>query len=297
MDRESTMTAGRILKGIEFARPEEAHPLLLDLYLPEDAAAGAGFPAIVHFHGGGWRTGERSSLGPGVDATEISPIEQLVAAGFVVASADYRLSTVATFPAQLLDAKAAVRWLRAHAAEYNINPQRMYAWGDSAGGHLASLVGLTPGMAKFQGPSSTGAAGDDVTAVAAWYPPTDLKTMGAQARPDAVARADDPGSREALLIGAQPADAPDKAAAASPVSYVHQDSPPFLLIHGTADRFVPAAQSGTLAEALEGAGADVELLLIEDADHMWLLPDNSPAAVQQATAATIDFFRRQAQNH
>jgi acetyl esterase/lipase len=295
---KSTTTAGRILTGIEFASPDEAHPLLLDLYLPAGTPGGKGFPAVIHYHGGGWRTGERSSLGPGVDATGLSPMEQLVDAGFVVASADYRLSTVATFPAQLLDAKAAVRWLRNHAAEYNIDPARIYAWGDSAGGHLASLVGLTSGQRQFQdaGDAVT-PVGDDVAAVAAWYPPTDLNRMGAQARPDAVARADDPGSREALLLGAQPADVPDKAAAASPATYVHPDSPPFLLVHGTADRFVPAAQSATLAEALEGAGAAVELLLIEDADHMWLLPDNSPAAVQQATAATIDFFRRQAQNH
>jgi acetyl esterase/lipase len=284
---ESTTTAGQVLKGIEFARPEGATPLLLDLYLPAEAPAGRGFPAVVHFHGGGWRTGERSSLGPAVDGLGLSPIEQLVNAGFIVASADYRLSTAATFPAQLLDAKAAVRWLRAHAAEYNVDPERIFAWGDSAGGHLASLVGLTAGAKEFHA----------VAAVAAWYPPTDLNRMGGQARPDAIARADDPGSREALLIGAQPADAPDKAAAASPITYVHAAAPPFLLVHGTADRFVPAAQSATFAAALEGAGAAVELLLIEDADHMWALPDHGPAAAEQATAATIDFFRRQAQAH
>ncbi|WP_461188517.1 alpha/beta hydrolase fold domain-containing protein [Arthrobacter sp. Z4-13] len=304
---ESTTTAGRIFQGIEFARPDGATPLLLDLYVPGQVPPRIGFPAVVHFHGGGWRTGGRSSLGPTVDGFGLSPIEQLVSAGFIVASADYRLSATAMFPAQLLDAKAAVRWLRAHAAEYNVDPERIYAWGDSAGGHLASLVGLTAGMEEFQdsaaeaanksGNGPTSDAGDSVAAVAAWYPPTDLNRMGEQARPDAVARADDPGSREALLIGTQPADAPDKAAAASPVTYVHKDSPPFLLVHGTADRYVPAAQSITLAEALERAGAAVELLLIEDADHMWSLPDKSPAAAEQATAATIDFFRRQAQEH
>ncbi|MDQ0675203.1 MULTISPECIES: alpha/beta hydrolase [Micrococcaceae] len=294
---ESTTTAGQILKGIEFARPEGATPLLLDLYLPAEAPAGAGFPAVVHFHGGGWRTGKRSSLGPAVDGLGLSPIEQLVNAGFIVASADYRLSTAATFPVQLLDAKAAVRWLRAHAAEYNVDPERIYAWGDSAGGHLASLVGLTAGAEEFQAEAAGHGPDDAVAAVAAWYPPTDLNRMGGQARPDAVARADDPGSREALLIGAQPADAPDEAAAASPITYAHAAAPPFFLVHGTADRFVPAAQSVTFAAALEGAGAAVELLLIEDADHMWALEGKSPAAAEQATTATIDFFRRQAQAH
>ncbi|WP_258803599.1 alpha/beta hydrolase [Pseudarthrobacter sp. NS4] len=290
---ESTTTAGRVRKGIEFARPEGPRPLLLDLYAPQQTPAGTGFPAVVHFHGGGWRTGERSSLGPTVDATGLSPIEQLVDAGFVVASADYRLSTEATFPAQLLDAKAAIRWLRSHAAEYGVDPDRIYAWGDSAGGHLASLTGLTAGSEDFQDPADK--TDDAVAAVAAWYSPSDLVRMGAQARPDAVATADDPGSREALLIGAQPADSPDKAAAASPLTYVGGHAPPFFLVHGSHDRFVPVTQSVSLAEALEGAGADVELLLIEDSDHMWLLPDNSPAAAQQATSATIDFFRRQAQ--
>jgi acetyl esterase/lipase len=299
---ESTMTAGQVLKGIEFSHPGGATPLLLDLYLPAGSYAGAdqdseaggpGFPAVIHFHGGGWRTGERSSLGPTVDGFGLSPIEQLVEAGFVVASADYRLSAAATFPAQLLDAKAAVRWLRTNAAEYNVDPDRIYAWGDSAGGHLASLVGLTTGAVE-KGTSQTD---DRVAAVAAWYPPTDLTRMGEQARPDAVASADDPGSREALLIGAQPADAPDLAAAASPITYVREDAPPFLLVHGTADRFVPVAQSASLAEVLQKAGAGVELLLIEGADHMWSLPDGSQAAARQATAATIDFFRRQAQKH
>ncbi|MDR6791876.1 acetyl esterase/lipase [Pseudarthrobacter oxydans] len=297
------MTAGQVLKGIEFSHPGGATPLLLDLYLPagSDAVPGAGvagLPAVIHFHGGGWRTGERSSLGPTVDGFGLSPIEQLVEAGFVVASADYRLTDVATFPAQLLDAAAAVCWLRTHAAEYGVDPHRIYAWGDSAGGHLACLLGLAAGATESAEPAGTPDGGDaHVAAVAAWYPPTDLNRMGEQARPDAVASADDPGSREALLIGAQPASDPDKAKAASPLTYVHPDAPPFLLVHGTADRFVPVAQSASLAEALERAGAAVDLLLIEGADHMWQLPDGSQNAARQATAATIDFFRRQAQKH
>ena len=297
------MTGLRTLKGIEFARPRNAEPLLLDLYLPAGETHQGGRPAVVHLHGGGWRMGERSSLGPAVDGFGLSPLKLLADAGFVVASADYRLSTVATFPAQLLDAKAAVAWLRAHAAEYGVDPQRVYAWGDSAGGHLASLLGLTAGTANPHvpagspdHPSGTG-ADDFVAGVVAWYPPTDLLRMGEQARPDAVARADDPGSREALLIGAQPADAPDKARAASPLTYIHADAPPFLLIHGTADRFVPVAQSTSLAEALEDAGNDVELLLLDGSDHMWANPDGSSEAAEKAIAATIDFLRRQAMRH
>ena len=300
------MTKLRILRGIEFARPEEGAPLLLDLYLPGaglkglDAVEGptrGGRPAVVHLHGGGWRTGERSSLGPVVDGFGLGPIEQLVSAGFVVASVDYRLTDVATFPAQLLDANAAVRWLRSHAAEYGVDPRRIYAWGDSAGGHLACLLGLTAGVDEFREPGSGVGGNDGVGAVVAWYPPTDLERMGEQARPDAVARANDPGSRESLLIGAQPADAPEKARAASPISYVRAGAPPFLLIHGTADRFVPAAQSAGLADALAAAGTAVELLLLDGADHMWASPGGSSNAAEKAIAATIDFLRRQAEEH
>ena len=292
------MTAGEVLKGIEFSRPGGVS-LLLDLYLPA-AADGPGpvprpVPAIVHFHGGGWRMGERSSLGPVTDGFALTPFERVAAAGFAVASADYRLSSRAVFPAQLEDAQAAVAWLRVHAAEYNVDPGRIYAWGDSAGGHLACLVGLGANPGSGTSDSGVPAANDLVAAVAAWYPPTDLVHMGGQALPNAVATADDPGSREALLIGAQPADAPDKAAAASPLTYAGEHAPPFFLAHGTADRFVPAAQSTTLAAALEAAGVDVELLLFEGADHMWSLPDKSPAAAQKVLDATIDFFRRQAQ--
>ena len=285
------MTAGEVLKGIEFSRPGGV-PLLLDLYLPAEDTAAKPVPAVVHFHGGGWRVGERSSLGPVTDGFSLAPFERLAAAGFAVVSADYRLSSQAVFPAQLEDATAAVAWLRTHAARYNVDPDRIFAWGDSAGGHLACLVGLG---ADGSGPHAGVSAGNanTVAAVAAWYPPTDLVRMGGQALPNAVATADDPGSREALLIGAQPAEAPDKAAAASPLSYVGGHAPPFFLAHGTADRFVPPAQATTFAAALEAAGADVELLLIEGADHMWLLPDRSPAAVQKVLDATIDFFRRQ----
>lgn len=289
------MTAGQVLRGIEFSNPGGS-PLLLDLYLPAERTSQGPVPAVVHFHGGGWRTGERSSLGPVTDGFALTPFERLAAAGFAVVSADYRLSSQAVFPAQLLDARAAVSWLRGHAAEFNVDPERIYAWGDSAGGHLACLVGL--GADGSGAPGSGGDGGQagaaPVAAVAAWYAPTDLVRMGSQALPDAVATADDPGSREALLLGAQPADAPDRAAAASPLSYVGGHAPPFFLAHGTADRFVPPAQATTFAAALEAAGAAVELLLIEGADHMWLLPDESPAAAQKVLDATIDFFRRQA---
>jgi acetyl esterase/lipase len=234
----------------------------------------------VHFHGGGWRVGARSSLGPVADGFGLTPFEVLAEAGFVVASADYRLSAEAHYPAQLHDAQAAVRWLRNHAADYGVDPTRIYAWGDSAGGHLASS-----GRPHWRRQSRCGGGG----LVPAHGPEPHGGAGPAQRRREG----HDPASREEQLIGAVLAEEPGKAAAASPVSYVAPGAPPFLLVHGTADRFVPAAQSESLAAELEKAGADVELLLLDGADHMWSLPDGSPAAAEKALAATVSFFRRQ----
>jgi acetyl esterase/lipase len=162
---------------------------------------------------------------------------------------------VATFPAQLLDAKAAVRWLRARAAGYNVDPDRIYAWGDSACGHLASLLGLTGGPPQWHGLDDSGEptdVSDTVAAVAAWYPPTDLLRMGEQRLPDAAASADDPPSAApgALLPGAQPAESPDKAAVASPITYAGDHAPLRCGVDSVgADR--AGGQAG--GESLEGA--------------------------------------------
>ena len=149
-------------------RPERLHPFLLSVFL----------------HGGGWRVGSRHSVGPAYAGWSPSPFERLAQAKIAVASVDYRLSGEAQWPAQLYDAKAAVRWLRARADEIGIDPSRIAAWGESAGGHLAALLGLTgpdlDGEIGITGPSSA------VVAVAAWYAPSDLATVAADTwrRPD-----------------------------------------------------------------------------------------------------------------
>jgi acetyl esterase/lipase len=178
-----------------------------------------------------------------------------------------------------------VRWLRTRSGELGIDTGRIVAGGESAGAHLAALVGLTAGRGgEPDGPVPAGA----VVGVVDWYGPADLTTMGSQALPNALARADAPDSRESLLLGASPAAAPERARAASPVSYVHPGAPPFHIAHGTEDRFVPAAQSRQLADALRAAGVPVELALIPDSDHMWIdAPD--PDAILDAA---VDFARR-----
>jgi acetyl esterase/lipase len=215
---------------------------------------------VLFLPNGGWRLGSRAMFCPTWRHWRPDPFARLVAAGFTVVSAEYRLSGEAVFPAQLDDVTDALRWLGARADEIGADPDRVVVWGESAGGHLAALLGLAATRARPRA----------VAGVVDWYGPSDLTTMAAQARPDAVARSDAADSREAALIGATVAEEPELARAASPLSYVHAAAPPFHIAHGTADRFVPVDQSKQLAEALHRARVPVELDLVEGADHMWL---------------------------
>lgn len=245
------MSRVRRSQAIPFAEPEGHRPLELDLYRPDGDGP---WPLVVFLHGGGWRRGSRRSFGPAFGDRLFGRVAQL---GYVVASLDYRLTGEAVFPAQLDDVRAGLDHLARHGTEYGVDG-RAVLWGESAGGHLAALAALTrqPG-------------GLTVVGVIDWYGPSDLRTMGQQARPDAVARADDADSREALLLGGPVAAAGELAAQASPVTHARADAPPFLLVHGTADRFVPVQQSEQLHAALRSAGVDARLELVDGADHMW----------------------------
>lgn len=262
--------------AVEFSSIQGYRPLELDLYLP--AATDTPAPVILYIHGGGWRVGSRRIFGPAFTSWVPSPFQLLAEAGFAVASVDYRLSAEAIFPAQLDDVQAAARWIAANADQYGLDPQRLVVWGESAGGHLAALLGLT-GADTDDAPS-----GVRVVGVVDWYGPADLRIMQAHSRSDAVTRPDSPDSRESQLLGAPLADSADRAAAASPVSHVHPDAPEFYLVHGTADRFVPTGQSEQLAAALTAAGCAVQLRLVPGADHMWIGTDEVPDIFAQSLA-------------
>lgn len=271
----------RVLRGAPFAALPGSRPLELDLYLP--AADGA--PVVVFLHGGGWRLGSRHSAGPAYAGQSPTPFERLAQAGVAVASADYRLSGEATWPAQLHDAKAAVRWLRARAEELGVDGDRIAAWGESAGGHLAALLGLTGEDPALEGGIGVSGPSSAVSAVVAWYAPSDLRAVAGDLGTDPL----DPTTREAELLGAPPPEVPDAAAEASPLSHVSPAAPPFLLLHGAADRFVPCVQSERLYDALVEAGVEVELDVYEGADHMWRGSDEAP---RQALDRTVDVLRR-----
>jgi acetyl esterase/lipase len=297
----------RILGGVEYAVVLGYRPLLLDLYLPvpgPGASPGQARPVVLFLHGGGWGLGTRTEVGPAFDDWRPSFFERLAQAGFAVASADYRLSGEAAFPAQLHDVKAAVRWLRRNAGEYGLAGERIVAWGASAGGHLAALLGLTgdvPGLEgsvgqeRLPGPPRPGspdpglpAVSSAVAAVVDWYGPTDLLSMDAQSDGSGPMRHDAPGSPESQLIGGRLSELPGLARIASPVSHVRPGAPPFLIMHGTADHAVPLAQSQSLADALAAAGAPAETAWIGGSDHMWLgAPD-----IEEIFATSVDFARR-----
>lgn len=266
---------GSVRRAVPYVVRPGYRPLQLDLHRP----AGAGpHPVVLFLHGGGWRLGSRGMFCPTWRHWQPDPFARIVAAGFTVVSAEYRLSGEAVFPAQLDDVTDALRWVGARADELRVDPDRVVVWGESAGGHLAALLGL----------AATRAQAGAVVGVVDWYGPSNLTTMAAQARPDSVTRTDAADSREALLIGAPVAAEPELARAASPVSYVHTAAPPFHIAHGTADRFVPAEQSRELAETLGRAGIPVELDLVEGADHMW----QGAADPERIFARALDFAKR-----
>ena len=268
-------TAGHLRRAVPYAAPAGYRPLELDLYTPVPSVAA---PVIVFLHGGGWRMGSRTVFCPTWRDWTPDPFQRLVAAGFAVASVDYRLSAEAVFPAQLEDVEAALAWLCTRATELRIDPTRIVAWGESAGGHLAALLGLTA------------QAGGDcrVAGVVDWYGAADLVSLPDQALPNAIARSDAPDSRESLLLGAPLLDSPELARRASPVTYVHADAPPFHIAHGAADRFIPAAQSAQLADALRAAGVEVEYRPVPGTDHLWMgAPDP-----EGLFAAAVTFARR-----
>ncbi|WP_138760789.1 alpha/beta hydrolase [Modestobacter altitudinis] len=269
----------RVLSGVPYAALPGARPLELDLYLP---AGDAPAPVVVFLHGGGWRLGSRHTAGPAYRGADPTPFEQVAQAGIAVASVDYRLSGEEVWPAQLHDAKAAVRWLRSRADEVGIDPDRIASWGESAGGHLAELLGLTTGDEALEGAVGVSGPSSRVAAVAAWYAPSDVAAVATDLGADPA----DASTREALFLGAPAIEVPERAAEASPVTYASPTAPPFLLLHGRADQFIPVVQSERLAEQLP----DVELHTYGGADHMWL---GAPDAATDALARTIAFLRHQ----
>ncbi len=236
--------------------------LTLDVTLPKGTGP---FPLVVFIHGGAWLAGDPTVT----NATyrKLDFINKLLEAGYAVSRISYRFTSEGIFPMQLHDCKAAVRFLRANATHFNVDAKRFAAMGDSAGGHLASMVGLTGNHADLEGEVGKSKASSAVQAVINWFGPTELLTMQSQRIDQNWSSVDDPKSPESRLIGGAVQENQVAAIAASPVTYVHSGAPPFLIQHGTADRLVPHAQSAALTWSLRKVGCDVTFSIIEGADH------------------------------
>jgi acetyl esterase/lipase len=247
--------------------------LLLDLYVPE--SEGGPMPLVIWIHGGSWRAGTKA-------ACLALPLTER---GYAVASIEYRLSGVATWPAQIYDCKAAIRFLRAHAGEYNIDPDRIGVWGNSAGGHLAAFLGVSGDMKEFEGNEGNPDHSSRVQAVCDWCGPTDLPLIVEQ-----LAAADLPAAPKRAvsdLLGGPLTEYLDRAREASPVNWVTPDDAAFLIVHGDRDRLVPLSQSEALYNALRDNGVESRLLVLPGAGHAQR-GLNHP----KVTKAVEDFFDR-----
>jgi acetyl esterase/lipase len=235
----------------------------LDIYLPN---SGTGpFPVIVSIHGGAFKSGDKN--GP-----ELASALKGLDGGYAVVSLNYRLSGEAIWPAQVHDVKAAVRFVRANAAKYRLDPDRIAAWGSSAGGHLAALLGTSGGVKELQN-DALGNAGvsDRVQAVVDMFGPINFLTMDEQFAAAGVAgqvhnTADSP---ESILMGKQLTLVPDLVKQANPETYIDANDPPFFIQHGTADVLIPSQQSVGFAAALQKVlGTNkVSLELLSGAGH------------------------------
>jgi acetyl esterase/lipase len=230
--------------------PDGGERQKLDLYLP---ATGTNWPLIVWIHGGGWLEGDK----------EKPPGLRFLRHGFALTSINYRLSQDAIFPAQLIDCKAAIRWLRAHAAENGIDPNRIGVWGASAGGHLVAMLGTTGEVKEFDQGENLGVS-SRVQAVCDWFGPTDF-TQITNYPSDIKHGADD--SPESRLIGGPVSQNIEKAQQANPIRYITKDDPPFLIMHGDKDPAVPLEQSQLLAEALQKAHVPVTFRIVPGGGH------------------------------
>ncbi|PWT97673.1 MAG: lipase [Candidatus Melainabacteria bacterium] len=239
---------------------DRAH--LLDFCLP--ATGAPPFPLIVYVHGGGWCSGDKDPF----------PSVLLCEAGYATASINYRLTSEAVFPAQIEDCKRAIAWLRSNANKLQIDPNRIGAWGTSAGGHLVALLGTTGDAQSPTWAVASPGTSNTVAAVCDWCGPSDFLSLPAQSNPRSnIMRA------VVDFLGGTPSERPAIAKEASPITYAHKDCPPFLIMHGNSDELVPVEQSKELHDALKAKGVDCSFDEVEGT-HNFYTPENELKVTQ-----------------
>ncbi|MBV6500185.1 MAG: hypothetical protein CJBNEKGG_02655 [Prosthecobacter sp.] len=236
----------------------------LDLYLPKNRRPGKPLPVIVFIHGGGWRAGDKSS--------GISNLSRFVESGdYAGVSVGYRLTQEAQWPAQIHDCKAAIRWIKAHAAEHGLDATKIGVWGSSAGGHLVSFLGTSGDVKELEGTLGAHLDQDSgVTCVVNYFGPEDFLTMIRQ--PSSVDRTKGRDYPEALLLGGPVPEREAAAREASPVTHVSKGDAPFFTAHGTEDPLVPFAQAEEIHAALKKAGVSSLLQVMSGGGHGFRSP-------------------------
>jgi acetyl esterase/lipase len=238
----------------------------LDIYLP---AEGEGpFPVIVSIHGGAFMGCDKADM-------QVLPMLEGLKRGYAVVAVNYRLSWEAIFPALVHDVKAAVRWVRGNAKWFYLDPERIAAWGGSAGGYLSTMLGVSDGIAELEDLSlGNPDQPSHVQVVVDWFGPTDFLKMDEQLAASGLAPLEGTehsgeNSPESLLLGAKITEIPEMVRAANPETYIRQNAAPFLIQHGVADPVVPVQQSIGLAENLKRiCGEDrVVLELFDGFEH------------------------------
>jgi acetyl esterase/lipase len=240
--------------------------LKLDLAVPKGEGP---FPAILCIHGGGWRGGNRQDLA--------NTIETFAGRGYVAATLSYRLVPAAKFPAQIEDCKAAVRWLRANASKYHVDPNRVGVMGFSAGGHLSCLLGTSDKNDGLEGTGGNPEQSSRVQAVVSFFGPTDFT----------VRNWSDELEENLLVpfIGGAFKDKPELYKRVSPIAYVTKDDPPFLFFHGTEDTLVSIRHSRILADKLQAVGVAAKVVAMEGEGHGW-----RGDKLRQSIDQTLAFF-------
>jgi acetyl esterase/lipase len=235
----------RVIPKLEYAKYKTQN-LFLDLYLP--LPLGRDRPGVVVIRGGGWKVGDRKRFAHVASA--------LAERGVAAACIEYRTANKATFPAAIQDVKAAVRWMRANAAKYGIDPQAIGTMGGSSGAYMALLAGLTTGVPEFEGDGGNAGISSEIQAVVAMAVPADLLALSADNK---------------LIVGDFLHTTPEQGNQtwrwASPVNHIRPDGPPVLLLHGADDDSVPPKQSTDFADLYRQAGASAEIHILDGAPH------------------------------
>ena len=265
------VAAGRIERDVTYGIADGV-ALKLDLYYPKSVASAV--PIAVYVHGGGWTAGDKSG-GAG-----LRDLQELVGRGYLVAAINYRLAPRYKFPAQIEDVKCAIRYLRANAVRYGADPERIGAWGGSAGGHLVALLGVTDSGAGFDGSGGYLDQSSRVQAVVDMFGPTDLTRLFSGANPRLLETVFGTTDRNAEILKK-----------ASPVNHVSIDDPPFLILHGELDKLVPPSQSQIFHEKLKGTGVPTTLVIVKNAGHGFSQAGSpiSPSR-EEITKMVADFF-------